>query len=232
MPACNLPVAPKHEGAHRLAPEVSAHAQADDAVPHAQSPGRLRHLRQGRRMPLQDYHYEYNGSPRSLSREPKHRKTQAPRRSAERILLDNERCILCIRCVRFTREISKSNMLGIVERGAHAFVARLDAAVRRRPVLGQRHRPLPDRARCCRATSSTRPRLVSRAGAFGLHRAARAAAASDLASQDGVAAALDSARNATACCTASPPLENPEINGPWICNKGFDQHKLMSGSAR
>jgi NADH-quinone oxidoreductase subunit G len=22
--------------------------------------------------------------------------------------------------------------------------------------------------------------------------------------------------------------ENPEINGPWLCNKGFDQHKLMS----
>src|SRR5678816_3878144 len=22
--------------------------------------------------------------------------------------------------------------------------------------------------------------------------------------------------------------ENPEINGPWLCNKGFDQHKLMT----
>ena len=22
--------------------------------------------------------------------------------------------------------------------------------------------------------------------------------------------------------------ENPEINGPWLCNKGFDQHKLLS----
>ena len=22
--------------------------------------------------------------------------------------------------------------------------------------------------------------------------------------------------------------ENPEINGPWLCNKGFDQHRLMS----
>jgi len=24
------------------------------------------------------------------------------------------------------------------------------------------------------------------------------------------------------------PFENPEINGPWLCNKGFDLHKFMS----
>jgi NADH-quinone oxidoreductase subunit G len=33
------------------------------------------------------------------------------------VILDQERCILCTRCVRFTREISKSFELGVIERG-------------------------------------------------------------------------------------------------------------------
>jgi NADH-quinone oxidoreductase subunit G len=33
------------------------------------------------------------------------------------IILDQERCILCTRCVRFTREISKTSELGVVDRG-------------------------------------------------------------------------------------------------------------------
>ncbi len=41
-------------------------------------------------------------------------------------MLDNERCILCSRCVRFTREISKSNALGIVQRGDTSLVRAAD----------------------------------------------------------------------------------------------------------
>ena len=35
----------------------------------------------------------------------------------EKIVLDSERCILCSRCVRFTEEVSKTNELGIFQRG-------------------------------------------------------------------------------------------------------------------
>ena len=35
----------------------------------------------------------------------------------ERVVLDSERCILCSRCVRFTEEVSKTNELGIFNRG-------------------------------------------------------------------------------------------------------------------
>lgn len=41
---------------------------------------------------------------------------------SDRIVLDNERCIVCSRCVRFTREISKSHGLGIQNRGDHSLV--------------------------------------------------------------------------------------------------------------
>jgi len=33
------------------------------------------------------------------------------------IILDQERCILCTRCVRFTREVSKTSEIGVIDRG-------------------------------------------------------------------------------------------------------------------
>lgn len=38
----------------------------------------------------------------------------------ERVVLDSERCILCSRCVRFTEEVTKTNELGIFNRGDHS----------------------------------------------------------------------------------------------------------------
>jgi NADH-quinone oxidoreductase subunit G len=69
---------------------------------------------------LQDYHYEYNGAP-SVASVPKVRATKFHPLSS-RIILDNERCIVCSRCVRFTREVSKSNGLGILDRGDTSLV--------------------------------------------------------------------------------------------------------------
>jgi NADH-quinone oxidoreductase subunit G len=69
---------------------------------------------------LQDYAYEY-GVLRSRTRE--------PRRAAKKrvdlgptIVLDQERCILCRRCVRFCREVPKTGELGIVNRGDRSVI--------------------------------------------------------------------------------------------------------------
>ena len=37
----------------------------------------------------------------------------------ERIVLDDERCILCSRCIRFMQEVAKDDVLGFVDRGSH-----------------------------------------------------------------------------------------------------------------
>jgi NADH-quinone oxidoreductase subunit G len=37
-----------------------------------------------------------------------------------RVTLDDERCILCSRCIRFSREIAKDDVLGFVERGSYS----------------------------------------------------------------------------------------------------------------
>jgi NADH-quinone oxidoreductase subunit G len=37
-----------------------------------------------------------------------------------RVMLDDERCILCSRCVRFSKEIAKDDVLGFVDRGSYS----------------------------------------------------------------------------------------------------------------
>ena len=40
-----------------------------------------------------------------------------------RIVLDDERCVLCTRCIRFTKDIAKDDALGIVNRGSYNTIA-------------------------------------------------------------------------------------------------------------
>ncbi|GAB4180602.1 MAG: 2Fe-2S iron-sulfur cluster-binding protein [Terrimicrobiaceae bacterium] len=48
-------------------------------------------------------------------------KVKKPKRVdiGERIVLDDERCIMCSRCIRFMQEIAKDDVLGFVNRGSH-----------------------------------------------------------------------------------------------------------------
>ena len=41
-------------------------------------------------------------------------------RLGPRVTLDDERCILCSRCVRFSREVAKDDVLGFVDRGSYS----------------------------------------------------------------------------------------------------------------
>jgi NADH-quinone oxidoreductase subunit G len=49
-------------------------------------------------------------------------KNVKPKRTAlgPRVTLDDERCILCSRCIRFCREIAKDDVLGFVDRGSYS----------------------------------------------------------------------------------------------------------------
>jgi NADH-quinone oxidoreductase subunit G len=65
---------------------------------------------------LQEYALDYG---QSASRFAEH-KVHKPKHVelGPRIMLDDERCILCTRCIRFTRDIVKDDALGIVNRGS------------------------------------------------------------------------------------------------------------------
>jgi NADH-quinone oxidoreductase subunit G len=75
---------------------------------------------------LQDYAYEYGLA---------HARTKEPRRALKKrvdlgptITFDQERCILCRRCVRFTREVSKTNELAVLNRGDRSVIETLPGA--------------------------------------------------------------------------------------------------------
>jgi NADH-quinone oxidoreductase subunit G len=52
-------------------------------------------------------------------------KNVKPKRTAlgPRVTLDDERCILCSRCVRFSKEIAKDDVLGFIDRGSYSTLA-------------------------------------------------------------------------------------------------------------
>jgi NADH-quinone oxidoreductase subunit G len=69
---------------------------------------------------LQDYSFD-EGQGQGRSSEPR-RKLEKRKDLGDVIVLDQERCILCSRCVRFMEEIPKSPQLAVVGRGAHSVI--------------------------------------------------------------------------------------------------------------
>ncbi len=64
---------------------------------------------------LQNYYMDHGAyAPRFNDNKTKRRKAFP---IGPHVILDQERCILCTRCVRFTREVSKTGELGVIDRG-------------------------------------------------------------------------------------------------------------------
>jgi NADH-quinone oxidoreductase subunit G len=70
---------------------------------------------------LQDYYMSYDQQPSRLDM-PKLVKDKRVRLGPA-VTLDNERCILCTRCVRFMREVAKEPQLGVAQRGSRSVIA-------------------------------------------------------------------------------------------------------------
>jgi NADH-quinone oxidoreductase subunit G len=169
---------------------------------------------------LQDYHYEYSGQ-RSLSHDAKVRSTKYYNLS-NRILLDNERCILCLRCTRFTHEVSKSMALGVERRGDVSNIRPVedrplgedpysDNIVDICPVGALQSRQFLYKTRVwyLEPTRSVCPRCSRGCNIQVWHRR-----------QEWQLKALDPKQNDSVARIT--PFENPEVNGPWICNVGRD----------
>lgn len=68
---------------------------------------------------LQDYYMEH-GKYGSRLVDVKVKKEKKAFSIGPNIMLDQERCILCTRCVRFTSSVTKTNELGVFQRGDHS----------------------------------------------------------------------------------------------------------------
>ena len=174
---------------------------------------------------LQDYHYEYNGAP-SVSTVAKVHATKFHDLS-KRIVLDNERCVLCSRCVRFTKEVSKSHALGILDRGDHSLVRcdenrsldddpYSDNVVDICPVgaLLSRRFLYKSRVWYLAKTPSVCPGCARGCNVDLWHRKG-----------EWKFLALDPAQNTA--IERVTPRENAEVNGPWVCNKARDLADLF-----
>jgi len=174
---------------------------------------------------LQDHHYTYNGEP-SVSTVPKVRATKYFELS-DRIVLDNERCIVCSRCVRFTREVSGSHGLAIQNRGDHSLVrasedgrfnadAYSDNVVDLCPVGALLAKNFLHKARVwyLQPTPSVCPGCARGCTVNLWHR-----------KREWKLNALEPRQNTEIARVT--PLENPAVNGPWICNKGRDLAALF-----
>jgi NADH-quinone oxidoreductase subunit G len=174
---------------------------------------------------LQDYHYRYNGEP-SVSVDAK---VHAPKfqELSDRIVLDSERCILCSRCVRFTREVSRSNGLGIGHRADHSRIepagdgafrkdAYSDNVVDICPVGALLSRRFLYRSRVwyLEPTPSVCPGCERGCAINVWHRR-----------EDWKLKSVATRENTRIARVT--PLENPAVNGPWICNKGRDLADLF-----
>lgn len=66
---------------------------------------------------LQEYAADYGRGTSRFSEDKNRKPKHTP--LGPRVILDDERCVLCGRCVRFCREIIKDDVLGFVDRGSH-----------------------------------------------------------------------------------------------------------------
>jgi NADH-quinone oxidoreductase subunit G len=174
---------------------------------------------------LQDYQHRY-GPKQSIARDPKHHKRKL-HDLGDRITLDNERCILCSRCVRFTREISGSNALGIVERGNHSYVeAQAD---------GRFDDPYSDNViELCPTGALLSKDFLYRCRVWFLQPVRSVCTGCERGCsikvwrRSAVRQQHMPGTDSSHVAYRTTVFENPEINGPWLCNKGYDQHKWMA----
>ena len=70
---------------------------------------------------LQEYSVSYGSEGSRFTDE----KVKKPKRVdiGERIVLDDERCIMCSRCIRFSKEMAHDDVLGFIDRGSHTTLA-------------------------------------------------------------------------------------------------------------
>jgi NADH-quinone oxidoreductase subunit G len=71
---------------------------------------------------LQEYSVDYGKSKSAFAEEKVHKPKHVE--LGPRIVLDDERCILCSRCIRFSRDIAGDDALGFVSRGSHSTLTR------------------------------------------------------------------------------------------------------------
>ena len=154
---------------------------------------------------LQDFSYDF-GSAESRMIDEKNMPPNKPEISPT-ITLFTDRCIMCSRCVRFTREISGEAELTIIEPRRPLRDRHLSRRAARQQAGGQRRRSVPRRRPLLEGLPVQAARLVSQGDAERLCRAARPGCTIHIDTNKSVVYRLR-------------PRENPQAQGYFMCDEG------------
>ncbi len=135
-----------------------------------------------------------------------------------RVVLDTERCILCSRCVRFTDEVSKTNELGIFNRGDRAEIGTFAG----RPLNNNYSTNVVD---ICPVGALTSKDFRFRQRVWYLRE------------HNTICTGCSTGCNTRAFYNKEgmfriKPNYNKEINGYWMCDVGRDVYKFVNKEAR
>lgn len=134
------------------------------------------------------------------------------------VVLDSERCILCSRCVRFTDEVSKTNELGIFNRGDRSEIG----VVPGKPLANNYSLNTVD---ICPVGALTSKDFRFRQRVWYLKEA------------DSICPGCTTGCNVKVNYNEEGlwrvrPRENKEVNGHWMCDVGRDTYKFVNKPAR
>jgi len=154
---------------------------------------------------LQDYSFD-EGQGAGRSSEPR-RKLEKRKDLGDVIVLDQERCILCSRCVRFMEEVPKSPQLTIGLRGSHSCVETFAD----RPLSGNYQGNLAD---VCPVGALTLKPFRFQARVWNLNKTASRCAECSR----GCATTVEVLRDGEV--KRFRPREDEAVNGHWMCDTG------------
>jgi len=134
------------------------------------------------------------------------------------VMLDSERCILCSRCVRFTEEVSKTNELGIFNRGDRSEIG----TVQGKPLDNNYSLNTVD---ICPVGALTSKDFRFRQRVWYLKEA------NTICSGCSTGCNVKVSYNEEGVWRVKP-RENKDVNGYWMCDKGRDTYKVVNAKVR
>lgn len=167
---------------------------------------------------LQDYYKDYGLYKSRMEYDSKNHKPKAV--DIGTIVLDDERCILCTRCVRFTAEVTKTHELGIFNRGDRSVLRTYDDKPLRNDYTG-------NLADICPVGALTAKEFRFKQRVWFLDR------------NDSIC--TQCARGCNITVSVNPqttkmyrvePRRNPDVNQSWMCDTGRWNVQYVSNETR
>lgn len=215
QPACATPVRPEMV-VHTDTPETRKARAAQLEFLLTNHPLDCPICDKGGECDLQDQVFAFGGD-RSRFIETKRQKSKA-RILGEHVIMDQERCVLCRRCIRFMQEWAADVQLGVIERGAKSYVDTFDGEPLDSPFTGNVVQVCPVGALTSRHFRfSARSWELNRTDSVCMNCAA------------GCNISLHTRANQLKRIVSR---ENPEVNDEWLCNRGQFDHSFVNPDVR